>query len=161
MSIFQKIKKIDIFSKFLFLLILLITIYITFLYINNLKQKNPTESLTEVSSNKRISINDYFFENYQANRLSNDMKLYLKINEDISQEELKKIEFRIIPKQEIEVNLIAEKLIEIKFKEKSPSDLRENVLIVLDSGKQLFRVIYKNLSEESSKADEVFIKRTE
>jgi hypothetical protein len=161
MSIFQKIKKIDIFSKFLFLLILLVTIYITFLYIKDLRQKNATEGLTEVSSNKRLSINDYFFENYQANRLSNDMKLYLKINEDISQEELKKIEFRIIPKQEIEVNLIAEKLIEIKFKEKSPSDLRENVLIVLDSGKQLFRVIYKNLSEESSKADEIFIKRTE
>jgi hypothetical protein len=79
MSIFQKIKKIDIFSKFLFLLILLVTIYITFLYIKDLKQKNPTEGLTEVSSNKRLSINDYFFENYQANRLSNDMKLYLKI----------------------------------------------------------------------------------
>jgi len=81
--------------------------------------------------------------------------------EKITQEDLQNFEFRVIPKQEIQASLISESLIEIQFKEKSPTDLKENILFVLENGKQLFRISYKNLTIEDSKADEIFFKRTE
>ena len=76
-------------------------------------------------------------------------------------DDLKKLEFKLIPNQPIEVTLFASNLIEIKYLEKSPADLKENILIVLDSGKQLLRINYKNLSVEDSKAEILPFKRTE
>jgi hypothetical protein len=161
MKIFDKLKKIDMFSKFLLLLIIFVIFYITYFFLTDFSKNSPKNELVEVSSKKSISLSDYFFEHYQTNRLANDMKLFIKINEKITQEDLKNFEFRVIPKQEIQASLISESLIEIQFKEKSPTDLKENILFVLENGKQLFRISYKNLTIEDSKADEIFFKRTE
>lgn len=161
MKIFDKVKKIDMFSKFLLLLIIFVIFYITYFFLTDFSKNSPKNELVEVSSKKSISLSDYFFEHYQTNRLANDMKLFIKINEKITQEDLQNFEFRVIPKQEIQASLISESLIEIQFKEKSPTDLKENILFVLENGKQLFRISYKNLTIEDSKADEIFFKRTE
>lgn len=161
MKIFDKLKKIDMFSKFLLLLIIFVIFYITYFFLTDFSKNSPKNELVEVSSKKSISLSDYFFEHYQTNRLANDMKLFIKINEKITQEDLQNFEFRVIPKQEIQASLISESLIEIQFKEKSPTDLKENILFVLENGKQLFRISYKNLTIEDSKADEIFFKRTE
>jgi len=161
MKIFDKLKKIDLFSKFLLSLIIIVILYLTYFFLTDLPKNNSNKELIEVSSKKSISLADYFFEHYQTNRLANDMKLFIKINEKITQEDLKNFEFRVIPKQEIEVSLLSESLIEVRFKDKSPADLRENILFALENGKQLFRISYRNLAVEDSKADEIFFKRTE
>jgi len=162
MKIFlKKLYKLDIFSKLIVTLILFLVGYLFYFYLLNSNIKSNKNSLLEVSSKKTITLNTYFFERHQINRYADDKRLFIKINEKITQEDLKKLEFRILPNQEIEASLLAEDLIEIKFKESSPADLKENVLIVLDSGKQLFRISYRNISVQDSRADYIDVDRTE
>jgi hypothetical protein len=155
----NKFKEIDTLSKIILISILILVLYLAYLQVNEYLKKENQNKLVEVAQNKVITFNDYFFEFYQRNRQANDRKLFLKTNEPVSQEIFDRLEFRITPKQDFSVSLKSENLIEIKFNQDSPADLKENTLIILDSGKQLFRIVYKNLNVEDSRADEIFISR--
>ncbi len=161
-NLLKKIYNLDFFSKIIIFLLLILIGYLFYTITLDINKKSTSDNnLLEVSQKKNITINEYFFESYQVNRYADDVKLYIKINEEITVDDLKKLEFKLIPNQPIEVTLFASNLIEIKYLEKSPADLKENILIVLDSGKQLLRINYKNLSVEDSKAEILPFKRTE
>ena len=106
------------------------------------KKSTSDNNLLEVSQKKNITINEYFFESYQVNRYADDVKLYIKINEEITVDDLKKLEFKLIPNQPIEVTLFASNLIEIKYLEKSPADLKENILIQKNNVRNVDKVLY-------------------
>jgi hypothetical protein len=160
-QILSKLKNLDILSKVLFLIIITTISYLILSLTSNLNNKDSQNKLIETAKNKIITLNDYFFESYQINRYAEDKKLYLKTNEPVTQEILDRLEFRLIPEQKIEVALLNENLIEILFLENSPTDLKENILMVLEDNKQLFRITYKNLSLEDSRVEMILFDREE
>jgi hypothetical protein len=154
-SFFKIIANLDIFSKLILITILVIGFYLILnpFFGGNLAAKNK-ENILEVSKNFSFNIEDYSFQHFSRDRLNDDMYLNVFLKDSLNLDDFNKIVIKISPEQEFEYSLIAENLIQIRFKNEAPLDGKENIIEFLLNNNLLSSIKYKNLETPNSDSEE-------
>lgn len=145
------LSKLDIFSKLLLVLMLLLVFVVGFNYFSSIKF-SESKKIVEIDTKTGIEILDYVFETGTKIRWPSDTYLVVNLSKVINEDEKKNIEVRVRPEQRTSLEFIENNLI-IKFLDPSPKDTLDRNIIILYSGKQIGRIEYYTSDVESAGAD--------